>query len=227
MQEEIVLKKIDKDSLVFEDISQKQYEVKILKTHNIKNVYLSIIKGQITLRVPKNKILSNNEIINFVSKHISKLIKSFDKVQIQKEENFFLLFGIKTFFIYKNNILIIPDLSKVIRVKEYEKIDIYLKKIIKEIFLEYLKVRQKYWSLIMGVPEHSIEVREKNRSWASNYVSKKKIVYALKSSSKSYEWIDYLIIHELAHYKEQNHSSNFWKIVSLYCPNWKAMKKNN
>jgi len=37
--------------------------------------------------------------------------------------------------------------------------------------------------------------------------------------------IDYVIIHELAHLKEMNHSRNFWKLVAEHCPKWRSHKK--
>lgn len=36
---------------------------------------------------------------------------------------------------------------------------------------------------------------------------------------------DYLIIHELCHLKEMNHSSNFWKLVEQTSPNYKKLRK--
>ncbi len=32
---------------------------------------------------------------------------------------------------------------------------------------------------------------------------------------------DYIVIHELAHLREMNHSKNFWDIVSTYCPDYR------
>ncbi|PIY17071.1 hypothetical protein CO112_03665 [Candidatus Dojkabacteria bacterium CG_4_9_14_3_um_filter_150_Dojkabacteria_WS6_41_13] len=37
--------------------------------------------------------------------------------------------------------------------------------------------------------------------------------------------IEYVIIHELAHLQEHNHSKAFWDIVDTHCPDYKAAKK--
>jgi hypothetical protein len=37
--------------------------------------------------------------------------------------------------------------------------------------------------------------------------------------------IDYVIIHELAHLKELNHSKRFWELVAEHCSRWREHKK--
>ena len=37
--------------------------------------------------------------------------------------------------------------------------------------------------------------------------------------------VEYIVIHELAHLIEANHSKRFHNIVSLYMPEWKKEKK--
>ncbi len=37
--------------------------------------------------------------------------------------------------------------------------------------------------------------------------------------------IDYVIVHELAHLRELNHSKAFWSIVARYCPDFKERRK--
>ena len=37
--------------------------------------------------------------------------------------------------------------------------------------------------------------------------------------------INYVIIHELAHLKEMNHTEKFWKLVAEHCPRWRKHKR--
>jgi hypothetical protein len=37
--------------------------------------------------------------------------------------------------------------------------------------------------------------------------------------------IDYVIIHELAHLKEMNHTERFWGLVAEHCPQWREHRK--
>jgi predicted metal-dependent hydrolase len=39
------------------------------------------------------------------------------------------------------------------------------------------------------------------------------------------EVIDYVIIHEMCHLKEMNHSKRFWDLVRNICPDFKSLKK--
>ncbi len=39
------------------------------------------------------------------------------------------------------------------------------------------------------------------------------------------EVMDYVILHELAHLWEMNHSKRFWQIVGQYCPEWREHRK--
>lgn len=40
-----------------------------------------------------------------------------------------------------------------------------------------------------------------------------------------FELIDYVLIHELAHTQQMNHSPAFWSIVADYCPGYKTARK--
>ncbi|MEY0234716.1 YgjP-like metallopeptidase domain-containing protein, partial [Providencia manganoxydans] len=38
------------------------------------------------------------------------------------------------------------------------------------------------------------------------------------------ECIDYVILHELCHIAEHNHSEKFWRLLTSVMPNWKEVK---
>lgn len=40
------------------------------------------------------------------------------------------------------------------------------------------------------------------------------------------ELVDYVVVHELAHRKEMNHSNAFWNVVEKYMPDYKERRKN-
>jgi len=39
------------------------------------------------------------------------------------------------------------------------------------------------------------------------------------------EIVDYVVIHELAHLKEMNHSRRFWAVVAAWCPEQKQHRR--
>jgi len=70
------------------------------------------------------------------------------------------------------------------------------------------------------------QIRFKNNqtNWGS-CSSKRNLNFSTRLLFATPEAIDYVIVHELAHLKELNHSAKFWKIVSDVMPNYKVQEK--
>ncbi|MGI6066979.1 MAG: M48 family metallopeptidase [Bacillota bacterium] len=83
-----------------------------------------------------------------------------------------------------------------------------------EIFTE----RTKIFAQKMGVTYRQIFIKNQKTRWGS-CSEKRNLNFNLRLVMAPLEIVDYIIIHELAHLKEMNHSRKFWEIVDCFCPN--------
>lgn len=120
-------------------------------------------------------------------------------------------------FIFK--IILNPELNeKEDRIKD-KLSDFYRKKA-----TEVITVRAKMWSRIMDLYPKEISFRKLTRRLGSCSTDNK-VVFNFNIIKLPVNYIDYIIVHELAHIKEKNHSKNFWKIVEEYIPDRKSLRK--
>lgn len=86
---------------------------------------------------------------------------------------------------------------------------------------------QKYvdeYAVKMGVSYGRIAIREQKTCWGS-CSSKRNLNFNWKLILMPPEIMEYVVVHELSHLFEMNHSKQFWKIVETYIPDYKARKK--
>jgi predicted metal-dependent hydrolase len=76
----------------------------------------------------------------------------------------------------------------------------------------------------MGISYKRIVIRSQKTRWGS-CSQRKNLSFNWKLIMAPEPVIDYVIIHELTHLKEMNHSKRFWKLVAQYCPGWREHKK--
>jgi len=76
----------------------------------------------------------------------------------------------------------------------------------------------------MGISYKRVVIRSQKTRWGS-CSHKKNLSFNWKLIMAPEPVINYVIIHELIHLKEMNHSKRFWELVSQYCPGWREYKK--
>ncbi len=84
--------------------------------------------------------------------------------------------------------------------------------------------RLKVFNKIYNFQYNRVVVKNQRTIWGS--CSEKKNLnfnYKLLFLSKIHR--DYIIVHELCHLKELNHSKNFWKLVKITVPNYKDIRR--
>ncbi|MDR1765122.1 MAG: M48 family metallopeptidase [Lachnospiraceae bacterium] len=86
-----------------------------------------------------------------------------------------------------------------------------------------LEKRLEYFSGLMGVGYGSLRVTSARTRWGS----------CSAKNNVSFTWylvfcppdvVDYLVVHELAHVKQKNHSKAFWEAVAAVMPEWKQKR---
>ena len=88
---------------------------------------------------------------------------------------------------------------------------------------EYIPQRVSYYASRMGVTYGRITIREQKTRWGS-CSSKGNLNFNWKLMLMPQEVLDYVIVHELAHRLEMNHSAGFWKIVERELPDYKERR---
>ncbi len=79
-------------------------------------------------------------------------------------------------------------------------------------------------SRLLGVVPGRITIREQRTRWGS-CSSKGNLNFNWRLIMAPIDIINYVVIHELCHIKEMNHSANFWLLVGKLCPDFK-LKRN-
>jgi predicted metal-dependent hydrolase len=87
-----------------------------------------------------------------------------------------------------------------------------------------LKHKAGEFARALGVTYARFSIRGQRTRWAS----------CSHRGTLSFNWrlimapepvVDYVVIHEVAHLKEMNHTKRFWALVAESCPSWRERKK--
>lgn len=90
----------------------------------------------------------------------------------------------------------------------------------KKIFPE----RTAYFAKRMGVTYNRITIREQKTRWGS-CSSAGNLNFNWKLVLMPPELLDYVVVHELAHRKEMNHSPRFWAVVENELPDYRERRE--
>lgn len=198
------------------------YDV-IIERKNNKNTYLRV-KEDLNIYVTTSYLTPNFMIeklikdnIPFIEKQIDKMGKRIDK----KEKNYILGEEI--------NIEVNKDIKrtsfdgKTLYVKNKSDIEKWYKKATKKIFEKHLN--DVYNRFTVSVPFPKLCIRKMTTRWGVNNSRLKKVTLNSELIYKDPKYLDYVIVHELAHFIHHNHGKGFWKLVEENEPNYKRLRK--
>lgn len=90
--------------------------------------------------------------------------------------------------------------------------------------LSVIPDKVKYYAEIMEVTYGKITIRNQKTRWGS-CSSKGNLNFNCLLMLMPDKVLDYVVVHELCHLKQMNHSKKFWMEVEKYMPDYKSYKK--
>lgn len=204
------------------EINDIEYQVIIEKKNN-KNTYIRLKKNNVIL-VTTNYFVREKQILNLIDQNVEYIEKMRYKIdsKLEKDDKFYYL-GKNYDIIIINNIEKIEFLEDKIYIPSYDKLNKYVEKQMKLIYKQEL---EKCYNLFEEkIPYPNLKIRKMKTRWGVCNRSNNNVT--LNSELIRYEliYLDYVIVHELSHFVHFDHSKDFWKTVSKYCPNYKIIRK--
>ena len=203
-------------------IDDKVYKVNVIRKNN-RNTYLRV-KSDLGIYITTNYLMPNFEIERFIRENISSIKKMIDRQvkKIEKNESFYYL-GNKYDIVICNSIKKITFDDDHVFINDKKKLDKFLKDETVRVFNERLKVN--YDKFEERIPYPILKIRKMKAKWGYNRKIDNVVMLNSELIKYSIDEIDYVIIHELCHFLEFNHSRNFWNYVKKYKSNYKENKK--
>ena len=204
----------------------------IIRT-NRKSLSLTINEqGELIVHAPK--YMPMFEILNFIEKKEDWITKKSESVKSLLDKNSKIVEYSEIFFLGKRYKVVEtkgieqPYLTKQSILIDICKTKLKKQKILKDWYLqnvdEVLMPRIQKLVDFMKQKVKSIKIINSKAKWGM-CDNKKNLYYNWKLLMLSPEIIDYVIIHEIAHLIELNHSKKFWEIVGAVLPNYKHQKE--
>ncbi|MBR3161821.1 MAG: M48 family metallopeptidase [Bacilli bacterium] len=210
---------IEKTKMVF-SYNNIDYDVVIVRKNN-KNTYIRIKDNAVYITT--NHFTTNRSLNILLKDNRKSIEKMIDKTikKNEKDKNFYL-FGKKyNIIINSNNSISISDNN--IYIKDGKLLNKWLNNYIETTFSNHLK----YWYELFeeNIPTPNLKIRKMKTRWGVCNTKNYNITLNRELYKYDIECLDYVIVHELSHLLEANHSKKFWEIVEKYYPNYKKSRK--
>ena len=209
----------------------------VLRKARMKHTYIEVTSDGVWVKT--NKTTSMKEINNFVSKKSAWIMKHLERLKAKKTE-VTLVTGSRLYYLGKNYYvqIIKDDTIKEINVAfthskfhiqtplRYSDTEIHhaIEGFYKQKAIEKIMPLTQKWAKIMAVEPRHISFRYAKKRWGS-CSSTQRISFNYHLIKLSSSLIEYVVIHELAHILQPNHSKDFWAVVYHHLPDYKSREE--
>ena len=211
-------------------------EVKIIRK-KVKNLILKIRpNGEIEVVAPKR--VSELYIKNFISRKQSWIEKKLNEIKVRKTNPVSYVSGDKVFYLGQEYNFFLKESENNYVEKNENSITLFTKfcdntEMKKEIMNSwyreesrkvFIPILQKFLTLT-GKQIEKLSIKTLISNWGSCNYKKRHINFNSEMMKRDIKFIEYVILHEIAHLEHPNHSKDFYKYIENFMPDWKLRKK--
>lgn len=202
--------------------NDKEYDIIIEKKRTNKNTYIRV-KKDMKIYVTTNYFTRDKDIEKLLIDNYSSIVKMIKQQEVkQKSNEGFNYLGNKYDIVYVDYCDISFGDTKVFLNKNLD-IDKWYKKKAKTLFKERLD--EIYNMYTESIPYPDLRIRKMTTRWGVCNTRLKVITLNLELIKRDIKYLDYVIVHELSHLIEANHSSKFWALVEKNYKDYKKIRK--
>lgn len=195
----------------------------ILNKKKIKNIYFRI-DDDLNLAINLNKNITSKDINKIIKENEQAILKMYLKAKkvydIKKE--YYLYLGSRYKIVFDENKKYVELYNDYVITPSIDVLNKFTTKKCREVLEERVK---NIKIMFDDLPEFTLRIRKMKTRWGVCNFTKKIITLNSELITKDISLIDYVIIHELCHFKHQNHSPLFWQEVEKYYPYYKKARK--
>lgn len=215
-------------------------QIEVIRKKNLKNLYIRVNppEGDVTVSVPVG--FPDEEIRLFLLKKLPEITKVRSKMNLQPRQSkreyvsgescylwgkpyrLQIVPGGRRYLIEKTPtkiIMTVPE-EATTEGKERALTEWYrseLKRVLETVFIDCKKKT--------GIDAEEAKIKKMKTRWGTCNIDNRRIWVNLQLVKKPPECLEYVVIHELVHLLERNHTNRFNALINEYYPTWKEAKK--
>jgi len=213
-------------------------EIEVIKK-DIKNMHLNVMPPSGRVRISAPYGTSDDAINLFAVKKISWIKKQVEKYKNQERqtereyvtgESHYLWgrrYKLEVRYSNKGNNIEIKGNKMILTVREKSTRQ-QRENFVNEWYRSELKAKLppliKKWEEVIGVKANTVGVKNMRTRWGTCNDKDKRIWINLQLAKKPVYCLEYIVVHELVHLLEKNHTPAFIEYMDTFIPNWRVIK---
>jgi predicted metal-dependent hydrolase len=213
-------------------------EIEVIQK-DIKNVHLSVYPphGRVRISAPLHMDLDMLRLYSisrlaWIRKHQKKIQsqpREAKREYLSKESHYYL--GKRYLLVVnsqatantvrlKHNTIELNVRPNIETTKKKELLELWYRNQLKEIVKKLITK----WEPIISVKVAEFGIKKMKTKWGTCNPEASRIWINLELAKKPIQCIEYIVVHELVHFLERNHTNRFVSIMNQHLPNWRELK---